>query len=76
MKHLNYALIVICILGFTLLDGVFEYIWNSFAGNPITEFQSYAFWGCLSGLVFAVLMLKYSTMTDPTDRDDDEVVNK
>ena len=76
MKHLNYALIVICVLGFIVMDGVFEYIWNYFAGNPITEFQSYAFWGCLCGLVFGVLMLKYSTGIDPTDKDDDEVVNK
>lgn len=72
MKHLNWALIIICILGFVVMDGVFEYVWNLCAGNPITDFQTYAFWGCVSGIVFGILLLKYSTGNDP----DDEVMNK
>jgi len=76
MKHLNWALIIICIVGFTVLDGVFEYIYNFCMGLPITEFQSYAFWGCLCGIIFGILILKYSSMEDPTDRNDDEVMNK
>jgi hypothetical protein len=76
MKHLNWALIIICIVGFTVLDGVFEYVYNFFTGRPITEFQTYAFWGCISGLVFGILLLKYSSEEDPTDKRDDEVMNK
>lgn len=76
MKHLNWALIIICILGIVVMDGVFEYVYNYFMGIPRTEFQTYAFWGCLSGLVFGILMLRFSSEEDPTDKRDAEDMNK
>lgn len=72
MRKFNWPFVLILVMGFIVFDGFFNAIWNFCTGHPVTEYQTYAFWGVLSGLLFGVLSLKYSSEEDPTDKPNDE----